>query len=89
MINIEQKKGGEKMAKREIKVVEIGKLIERAEKGILSNNHLFLSNEKLYGEFLPAFFAIYQEAGGEFVWQGYRFSYIPEMGGWEIEEVNR
>jgi len=69
------------------KVAKIDELLKGVEKGILSNQHLFLSNQFLIGKILPASFAVYRRAGGEFVWEGYKFSYIPELGGWEIAKI--
>ena len=73
--------------KKEVKLTTVKELFKKAKRGILSNNGYFLPNEELNGKFLPAFFAIHQRAGGEFVWCGYKFSYLPEIGGWEIKEV--
>ena len=70
------------------KVAKVKEILEGAEKGILSKN-LFLPNEKLVGQILPASFAVYQRAGGSFEWQGYKFSYLPEVGGWEVEKTRK
>ena len=75
--------------KKEVKLTTVKELFKKTKRGILSNGHYFLPNEELNGKFLPASFAIYQRAGGEFVWCNYKFSYLPEMGGWEMKEVRR
>ena len=71
----------------DVTMVKVEELLKECKKGLLSSQNLFLPNEKLIGKNLPASFAVYQRAGGEFVWEGYKFSYLPELGGWEVEEI--
>jgi len=73
----------------DVTTVKVEKLLKGGEKGPLSSQNLFLPNEKLIGKNLPASFAIYQRAGGSFEWEGHKFSYLPELGGWEVVSIRR